>query len=304
MGTTFGCDSEFILTLHGKYKSAVPVLRGTRDKRQRIDGVEIFHDNVLAEVAIEYSNTWHQVRGSFHHALKTLARAVDPCKLNLFASADYPRSELTDPEAKEAGCSEEKDAYTRSTLPSQEDKIKTGAFRTAGAHIHLGGDGVLQNSIRLKLVVYAMDLFVAVPSLFLDDNIFARERRAMYGRAGSYREKPYGLEYRVLGPFWLRSPSTAELFYNLSMFALDFVESGKFDRFWSIDEKKLFDGKKDAYQCHGYNKDLLIDTINTYDMVEAEKFLEFISHFLPAQLVRDFERERESEPDLYTSWDI
>jgi hypothetical protein len=88
------------------------------------------------------------------------------------------------------------------------------------------------------------------------------------------------------------------------MFALDFVESGKFDRFWSIDEKKLFDGKKDAYQCHGYNKDLLIDTINTYDMVEAEKFLEFISHFLPAQLVRDFERERESEPDLYTSWDI
>lgn len=302
--TTFGCDSEFILTLHGKYKSAVPVLKGTREKRERIDGAEIFHDNVLAEVAIEYGGTWHEVRNNFGRSLKALAKAVDPCKLNMIASAEYPRSELKDPEAKEAGCSEERDAYTRMTLPSQENNIKTGQFRTAGAHIHLGGEGVLQNSIRLKLVVYALDLFVAVPSLFLDNNVFARERRSMYGKAGSYREKTYGLEYRVLGPFWLRSPSTTELIYNLSMFALDQVNSGKFDRFWTVDEVGLYEGKKDAYKCHGYNKDLLVNTINTYDMAEAEKFLEFIFHFMPSRLVADFERERNSEPDFYKSWDI
>lgn len=304
MKTTFGCDSEFILTLHGKYKSAVPVLKGTREKREVIDGAQIFHDNVLAEVAIEHGATWHEVRHNFKKSLHALAEAVAPCKLNLIASAEYPRAELKDPEAKEAGCSEERDAYTRMTLPSQEGNIKTGQFRTAGAHIHLGGDGVLQNSIRLKLVVYALDLFVAVPSLFLDNNIFARERRTMYGRAGSYREKTYGLEYRVLGPFWLRSPSTTELFYNLSMFAIDCVESGRFDRFWSVNEDKLYEGKKDAYQCHGYNKDLLISTINNYDMAEAEKFMEFISHFMPAKLVSDFEKERASEPDFYKSWDI
>jgi hypothetical protein len=160
MPTTFGCDSEFILTLDGVYKSAIPVLKGNREKREKFNGHEIFHDNVLAEVAIKYGHSREQV-------------VENPCKLTLEASADYPKKELNDPAAKEAGCDEETDAYTRKTIKSQENAIKTTPFRTAGGHIHLGGAAVLQNSIKVKLVVYALDLFVGIPSLFLDNNIFA-----------------------------------------------------------------------------------------------------------------------------------
>jgi hypothetical protein len=216
MPTTFGCDSEFILTLDGVYKSAIPVLKGNREKREKFNGHEIFHDNVLAEVAIKYGHSREQVVENFRSALTWLSSKVNPCKLTLEASADYPKKELNDPAAKEAGCDEETDAYTRKTIKSQENAIKTTPFRTAGGHIHLGGAAVLQNSIKVKLVVYALDLFVGIPSLFLDNNIFAAERRKMYGKAGSYREKPYGLEYRVLGPFWLRSPDTVRLIYDLS----------------------------------------------------------------------------------------
>lgn len=304
MSTTFGCDCEFILTLHGQYKSAVPVLKGTREKRERVNGHEIFHDNVLAEIAIAPSRTHDEVQHNFGTALRTLNEMVSPCVLNLAASADYPQRELKDPDAREAGCSEETDAYTRETIKPPEDAIKKTPFRTAGGHIHLGGDGVLQDSIQIKLVVYALDLFVGIPSLFLDNNILAHERRQMYGRAGSFREKSYGLEYRVLSPFWLRSPETVELFYNLSLYAVDFVESGKFNRFWRVDMDKLMAGKKDAYQCYGYDKNLLVKAINEYDMKAAEKFMILLEEFLPNRLYVDLKREMATEPDLYKSWSL
>ena len=304
MSTTFGCDCEFILTLHGQYKSAVPVLTGTRERREIIDYHEIFHDNVLAEVAIKYGSSLQEVVDNFGTALKALATKVSPCRLNLAASAEFPLIQLMDPEAKQAGCDEETDAYTRTTLPSQEEAVKTSNFRTAGGHIHLGGKGALQNSIKIKLVVYALDLFVGIPSLFLDNNILARERREMYGKAGSYREKPYGLEYRVLSPFWLRSPDTVKLIYNLSMFALDFVESDKINRFWEVNEEKLFAGRKDAYRCYGYDKNLLIRAINEYDMEAATKFMLIVNQYLPTALSEELEKQIKLEPDLYESWGL
>ena len=304
MSTTFGCDCEFILTLHGQYKSAVPVLKGTREKREKLNGHEIFHDNVLAEVAVQYGASRHQVVENFGAALKWLASKVAPCRLNLAASADFPEKELLDPDAKQAGCDEETDAYTRMTLPSQEEAVKSSPFRTAGGHIHLGGAGVLQNSIKVKLVIYALDLFVGIPSLFLDNNILAVERRQMYGKAGSYREKPYGLEYRVLGPFWLRSPDTVKLIYDLSMFALDFVDSGKIDRFWEVNEEKLFAGRKDAYRCYGYDKDALIRAINEQDMETAAKFMLIVNQYLPAELGEELSRQISLTPDFYESWGL
>ena len=306
MQTTFGCDCEFILTLHGQYKSAVKVLTGTREKRERsTHGHEFFHDNVLAEVAIAPSMTAEETERNFHTALKTLSDMVSPCKLNLAASADYPQKELKDPEAREAGCSEETDAYVRKTLPSQEKIIKTTPFRTAGGHIHLGGKGVLQDSGRIPLVVYAMDLFVGIPSLFLDNNVLSKERRQMYGRAGSHREKTYGLEYRVLSPFWLRSPSTVKLIYDLSMFSLNFVESNLINRFWEFDEEKLMAGKKDAYRCFGYDKDLLVSAINNQNMNAASKFMLIIEQFLPVKLLDDLTAEIEAgEKDIYKSWQL
>ncbi len=304
MPTTFGCDCEFILTLNGQYKSATSILKGNREKRERVNGHEIFHDNVLAEVAIKYGSTSYEVQEHFKQALTALSKMVHPCKLNLAASADYPKKELQDPDAMQAGCDEEYDAYSRTTLPSQEQVVKKTPFRTAGGHIHLGGTGALQDSIKIKLIVYALDLFVGIPSLFLDNNVLSQERRRMYGKAGSYREKPYGLEYRVLSPFWLRSPDTVELFYNLSMVALDFVESNKIDKFWDVDEEKLFAGKKDAYQCHGYDKDLLIKAINVYDMEMASKFMLIVNNYLPTELNNQLERQINEKPDFYKSWDL
>ena len=55
-------------------------------------------------------------------------------------------------------------------------------------------------------VIYMLDLFLAVPAIFMDTDKTSKERRTMYGFAGSHRETDYGLEYRPLSAFWLGSP--------------------------------------------------------------------------------------------------
>lgn len=302
--TTFGCDCEYVLTLNGQYKSAVSVLKGNREKRQSVKGSEFFHDNVLAEVAVKYGRTAEEVVSNTRSALHTLKKLVSPCVIHLSASADYPAKELSHPDARDVGCSEETDAYSHRTLPSREKAIKTTSFRTAGGHIHLGGnDGPLQNSIEIPLVVYALDLFVGLPSLFLDNCPLSKERRKMYGRAGSYREKGYGLEYRVLGPFWHRSPETVKLIYDLSQFAVDFVAKRMMYRYWEVNEAKLLAGQiSEAYRCIGYDTNELVIAINNHDTKTAETFLLLLEQLLPPKLMADFMRERAATHDFYEAW--
>ena len=47
-----------------------------------------------------------------------------------------------------------------------------------------------------------MEYTLGLPSVCMDDDT---DRRSLYGASGAYRLKPYGVEYRVLSNFWLRS---------------------------------------------------------------------------------------------------
>ena len=52
-------------------------------------------------------------------------------------------------------------------------------------------------------VIKAMDLFLGVPSVLMDNGI---DRKKLYGKAGAFRSKPYGVEYRTLSNFWIFKP--------------------------------------------------------------------------------------------------
>ena len=49
--------------------------------------------------------------------------------------------------------------------------------------------------------VLKLDLYLGIPSIILDPE--GSMRRRMYGKAGAFRKKSYGLEYRVLSNFWI-----------------------------------------------------------------------------------------------------
>ena len=69
-----------------------------------------------------------------------------------------------------------------------------------------------------------MDLFLGVPSVTLDSDT---RRRELYGKAGAYRAKDYGVEYRTLSNFWIWKDSLKDWVYDQTQKAVDFVASGQ-----------------------------------------------------------------------------
>jgi hypothetical protein len=68
-----------------------------------------------------------------------------------------------------------------------------------------------------------------VISTILDSSQEAIARRQLYGKPGSHRPKDYGVEYRALSNYWLKSPVTVMLMYELTQDALSIVRDGMLD---------------------------------------------------------------------------
>ena len=85
----------------------------------------------------------------------------------------------------------------------------TGArvrFRSGGGHIHIGLPQRFRgNEERIGELVKMFDILVGNSCVFFDQSPASTLRRKYYGRAGEYRMKPYGVEYRVPSNFWLQS---------------------------------------------------------------------------------------------------
>jgi len=91
-------------------------------------------------------------------------------------------------------------------------------------HIHIGySDHNMDLNMR---IIQSMDLFLGVPSILLDTD---EDRRKMYGKAGEFRHKSYGVEYRVLSNFWLQSEEHVEWVFKNIYRALEFAENNTID---------------------------------------------------------------------------
>ena len=75
-------------------------------------------------------------------------------------------------------------------------------FRAGGGHIHLGF--TMPKGVDVNTLVTLMDIMVGNTFVLLDRDPDNARRRKNYGRAGEYRLKSYGLEYRVLSNFWMK----------------------------------------------------------------------------------------------------
>lgn len=111
--------------------------------------------------------------------------------------------------AAELGCRPDFNAYTgeQNDAPDARSPI-----RTASGHLHISwtkdksprDEGHFADCMRLAR---QLDFYVGMPSLLWDDD---HRRRSMYGQAGAFRPKPYGMEYRVLSNAWTRTDKLAE----------------------------------------------------------------------------------------------
>jgi hypothetical protein len=207
-GLTFGADPElFVVNSEGDFVSAEGLIPGTKDKPYKVDCGAVQVDGMAAEFNIDPVDNY----ADFKHNIKTvqdqLARMLpNGHKLVCVPTATF-KPEIwnnTPDHAKMLGCSPDFNAWKGQPNPAPRDTRYT---RHAGGHIHFGWtEGAKTNDTEYVQacidLVKQLDWYLGAWSLQKDDDSL---RRKMYGKAGSMRFKPYGVEYRTLSNFWLKS---------------------------------------------------------------------------------------------------
>ena len=265
---TIGTDPEFFLKKAGVYVSSQSAkIKGTKHEPVALkNGGTIQRDNV----AVEFATVPAIDRNDFVEKVKSClidTHNMLPADHELIVepAATFDSTQLTDPEAQEFGCDPDFNAYTISM--NEKPWCGDSGFRSCGAHIHvgcLGSDGKPIKGLEFLLefngklnAVKAMDLFHGVISTLFDNSNAAIKRRELYGKAGSHRPTDYGVEYRVLSNYWMKSPQLVMLMDSLTRDAMTLIVTDKL---------------QDILDLIG--EDELQSVINNGDVVSAQKILE------------------------------
>lgn len=168
--------------------------------QETLSSCVVYPDNVLLEMNTDPVEPEFFVE-HIHNNLVDLQDFLDDMGLQTSlgeAQALYPKSELCNPNAHRIGCMPFLDAYMlgvpRTPQPYHDQ------WRYAGGHIHLAYD---KNLIPSHILVKMLDKQFKIQDA--KDNPAPR-RDDYYGKEGSYREKPYGIEYRALTNAWMADP--------------------------------------------------------------------------------------------------
>ena len=122
-------------------------------------------------------------------------------------------------------------------------------------HISIGWDDFTQE--QQVDMIKAMDATVGLESVLLD---FDTERKKLYGKAGCFRFTAFGIEYRSLSNFWIKTDESLQWAWNTTMKAIDLVNSGKIE-----EVKELGDYIVKAINTN--NKELAQELLNKIEII-------------------------------------
>lgn len=241
---SIGADPEvFIKEVQtGKFVPSLDLIGGTKENPRPVkDGFSVQEDNILGEYNIPPSRTREEFNKNILLGMKYFQEVLPPqYALEIKTSHKFLPDQLTDPRANEFGCTPDQNAWLNGKYNPKPPVPKDG-LRSAGGHVHIGYSISKSNEIASEVeitkkdvnvhIVRWLDLFLAVPATKLD---LDTDRRKLYGKAGAYRDKPYGLEYRTLSSFWLQSKELIDWVYDKTQEAVDMVSTLKIlDDKWS-----------------------------------------------------------------------
>jgi len=228
--TLIGTDTELMLwhTDTSSFISSEGLIGGTKDSPLPIEGGHVQEDNVTTEFNISPVELYNNA--AFISSIKAIQKSVSKKVKSLgllpyvVSSATFNEDMLMSSQAKTSGCSPDINVYT---LLENKYPALTGNIRWAGGHIHLGNKEIAKNKLSLHKLVKILDRTVGVPLSILDN---LSDRRMLYGKAGCFRYKPYGVEYRTPSNVWLLTEESILLMLKGTQLALDvFYEDASID---------------------------------------------------------------------------
>lgn len=210
---TIGHDVEAIATQHGiPYALSTTEITGTKLKPVWEPRGSVQLDNVLIElgcVPATDRDSWIQVCTETKELMLATLAAMELLPSPLSVIDFGPYIYISD-NALVGGCMPELDVYKGKERPPLS-MANMGTVRTAGGHIHLGGKEVIDNR---EAVVRALDATLYAWSV--DNGITDVSREVWYGGKGTYRAKPYGVEYRALDNGWFMKDKYGEVYDIIS----------------------------------------------------------------------------------------
>lgn len=223
-GLMLGADPEVFVGVNGAVRSIIGKVGGTKDNPQPLpigQGFAVQEDNVALEFNIPPSAGANFFDMNLDLALGFLENMVQSQHNYSFvkeSAVSFPQEELEDPRSWVFGCDPDYNAWTLKRNPRPKAKDKN--LRSCGGHVHVGYE--LTDDQKIELV-RMMDLRLSVPAVLMDSGEL---RKQLYGKAGAFRNKPYGLEYRPLSNFWVFDSKTRVWVYQQTEKALDAVLKG------------------------------------------------------------------------------
>lgn len=218
MSLTIGADPElFCQNAKGEIVMGIGLIGGTKETPKLVTLGAVQEDNVLAEFNIDPAKNPDQFVRNINTVTAELDKilAVSGLTSVVKTSHNFEKEVLMSggDQALRFGCDPDLDCWTNKT---NEPPNPYTTLRTAGGHVHIGYDNPTE--ARSLEVACILEYLLGVPSVLLDDDT---DRRSMYGQSGSCRIKPYGVEYRVLSNFWLKTDDLKRWVFNTTALILN-----------------------------------------------------------------------------------
>lgn len=229
MEITIGSDPELFVTQNGKFRSAHGLVPGTKENPFKVNHGAVQVDGMALEFNIDPVNNADDFV-KYHNEVMRQMKEMIPAKYEfaIVPSCNFNGNHfrVQPEEAKELGCTPDFNAYTMEENPRPDN---TTTMRTASGHIHIGfcetdDPNSPEHMARCATLVKQLDCYLGVPSLIYDKD---KTRRRMYGKAGAFRPKPYGVEYRVLSNAWLLTEERMRFVFDMTVLAVNDLIKGK-----------------------------------------------------------------------------
>ena len=175
---------------------------------------KIVHDNAAVEFRAQTTHCLQNLRGTMASRIRQIKEAIGVGRKILPVPAvRLAMSQAEDPSVREFGCDPsfvlDENGEPEEVAPDPEP---TSRWRCAGYHIHQSASNkTMENYVRsIKIAdIYLGSLDVMMTTIGGNRSEAKKRRQMGYGQAGEFRRRPFGVEYRTLSPWPMRSPMLA-----------------------------------------------------------------------------------------------
>lgn len=224
-----GCDPElFIRTATGEFMSGHGLIPGTKNEPFKVKSGAVQVDGTALEFNTDPADSCAEFLSNINTVMGEMQRIAGADRIIVAE----PVAEYSDEyfktlpeEAVMLGCNPDFNAWTLS--PNEPPNAEV-TFRTGSGHIHMGwmegaDPGDYEHIQVVAAIMRQMDYYVGIATLLWDTD---PRRRELYGKAGAFRPKSYGGEYRVPSNRWLVTKETQEFVYYATVKAYEDIENG------------------------------------------------------------------------------